>query len=162
MSAGYKWKPLERAVLEPPSEALLKAAMEEYKVATKEEAAACLAKEYEGTTHFRNDLYQVEVRSPGEGFIHLNIRRRDGYPGRDWQHFQQIKNELVGPECEAVELYLAESRRVDTTNKYHLFAAMDPKFRFPIGFTRRDVQFDPNGVRGLRQRPPLQTKGGSK
>jgi hypothetical protein len=35
----------------------------------------------------------------------------------DWRDLQRIKNQLVGPECEAVELYPAESRKVDTANQ---------------------------------------------
>jgi len=87
--------------------------------------------------------------------VHLNIRRRDGGPiMRDWRHFQQIKNELVGEECEAIELYPAESRKVDTTNKYHLYAVTDPTFRFPVGFDERDVEYEQLSDKpGLRQRP---------
>ena len=93
--------------------------------------------------------------------VHLNIRRVDGYPGRDWRHFQAIKNQLVGRECEAVELYPAESRLTDTSNKYHLFCVADPTFRFPFGFETRDVQYGDETEGGLRQRPPMKTKGGS-
>ena len=40
---------------------------------------------------------------------------------RDWQIFQAIKNEVVGPEFEAIELYPAHSRLMDAANKYHLY-----------------------------------------
>jgi len=52
--------------------------------------------------------------------LHLSIKRLDKHPVRDWRHFQRIKNELIGEENEAVELYPAQSRLVDTTNQYHL------------------------------------------
>ncbi|WP_420795788.1 DUF7694 domain-containing protein [Ktedonobacter racemifer] len=53
--------------------------------------------------------------------------------------FVRIKDELVGPECEGVELFPARSREVDTANHYHLWTIDDPAFRFPFGFTRRLV-----------------------
>jgi hypothetical protein len=71
---------------------------------------------------------------------------------RDWRHFQRVKNEIVGSECEAVELYPAESRLTDTTNKYWLWAVADPTFRFPIGYTTRDVRYESGPTPGLRQR----------
>jgi hypothetical protein len=87
-----------------------------------------------------NDLYQVQLRPCESPFVQINIRRRDGAAiFRDYRHFQQIKNQIVGPECEAVELYPAESRLVDASNKYHLWAVPDPDFRFPFGFQQRDV-----------------------
>jgi len=102
-----------------------------------------------------NDIYQVQRRVIPPDNVHLNIRRRDGGPIlRDWRHFQQIKNELIGPECEAVELYPAESRLVDTSNKFHLWGVLDPTFRFPLGFEERDVQYEGSKeTPGMRQRP---------
>lgn len=75
---------------------------------------------------WRNDKYVITVdRNPDErfmeGFIHLSIRRDDRKPIRDWRDFQRIKNEIAGPEREAVELYPAESRVIDTANQYHLW-----------------------------------------
>lgn len=89
-----------------------------------------------------NDTYRVEVacRKP---FIHLNISRHDGAACTNWREFQQIKNELVGPEFEAIELFPAESRLVDTANQYHLWVYADPQFRFPLGFTQRFVLDEP-------------------
>lgn len=158
MTAGYKWKPLRRCELLPPSEALIAIGMHDLKT-DRAGAIAALNEEAAGCEYWKNDLYQVQVRRhPAEGVAHINIRRLDGFPGRDWRHFQQIKDEIVGAECEAIELYPARSRLVDTSNKYHLWASLDPKFRFPIGFSRRDVQHGDNTEGGLRQRPPM--KGG--
>ena len=82
-----------------------------------------------------NDVYQVAVykKDPGQ-LIHLSIKRRDRKPIHDWRDLQQIKNMLVGEENEGVELFPAESRRVDTSNQYHMFVLKDPKIRFPFGF----------------------------
>jgi hypothetical protein len=120
------------------------------------EFRAALDTEYAVTEYFINDIYQVARRPVANGFVQLNIRRRDGKTiFRDWRHFQNIKNELIGPDCEAIELYPAESRKVDTGNKYHLWCCPDPNWRFPVGWVDRDVQDDkgdrPAGA-GFRQR----------
>jgi hypothetical protein len=86
---------------------------------------------------FVNDTYQVVRRSCG-AMYHLSIKRLDQDPIHDWRDLQAIKNELVGSENEAVELYPAESRIVDAANQYHLWVAKDPAYRFPFGFTQSD------------------------
>jgi hypothetical protein len=154
MSSGHKWKRLQRAVALPASEALIQAWMQQF--GTREKALEALEEEQRHCELWRNDLYQVQVHELEGGWRHLNIRRVDGYPGRDWRHFQQIKNELVGPECEAVEIYPAESRLVDQGNKYHLYCCTDPEYRIPFGWQKRDVRYDQYNEGGLRQRPPMQ------
>lgn len=151
----YKWQPMRPATATAPSETLIAEWVNSKPGMTREQVIA-LAMDYEKTcTYWINDIYQVQVRPlPDIGFVHLNIRRRDGGPIlRDWRHFQQIKNELVGPECEAIELYPAESRLVDQSNKYHLYACTDPTFRFPIGWDKRDVSYVNGSTPGTRQRP---------
>ncbi|HZV36746.1 MAG TPA: hypothetical protein VFB72_19370 [Verrucomicrobiae bacterium] len=85
---------------------------------------------------FKNDVYQVAVRRPSERTLHLSIKRIDRQCIHDWRDLQEIKNQLVGEECEAVELYPAESRRIDAANQYHLWCSTDPQFRFPVGFNQ--------------------------
>lgn len=95
---------------------------------------------------YKNDVYQVNIRwkSTNHAFgdeveiVHLSIKRIDRAPIHDWRDLQHIKNELVGPECEAMELYPAESRRVDTANQYHLWVLPKGEF-FPVGWTGRLV-----------------------
>ena len=91
---------------------------------------------------YQNDVYTVEVvqRPP---FVHLDIRRNDGGPCHHWHDFQTIKNELVGPEHEAIELFPAESRLVDTAHQYHLWVVANPGYRFPLGFQERFVLSEP-------------------
>lgn len=107
---------------------------------------------------YLNDTYQVNVRrveSPWGDLIWLSIKRRDKLEVRDWREFQEIKNQLVGKEHEGVELYPAESRKVDTSNQYHLFVLADPEKRFPFGFAEREVVDGTGEIRkdGSRQRP---------
>ena len=102
-----------------------------------------------------NSRYQVYLRrlKPNDPdsmdeCTHLSIKRRDRLEIRDWREFQRIKNELVGPECEAIEVFPAESRLVDTANQYHLWVF---PFKLPIGFNRRVVS--DASYKGSVQRP---------
>jgi hypothetical protein len=104
---------------------------------------------------FENNLYHVEIVY-GQPFIHLDVHRIDRGPCKNWEHFQQIKNELVGPEHEAVELFPAESRLVNTSHEYHMWVHADPGYRFPFGFGARWVLDNPMkvelGSRGSNER----------
>jgi hypothetical protein len=89
--------------------------------------------------HWRNNVYHVVVdkqheHTMGDGIEcwHLSFKRHDRRPIHDWRKVQAIKTAICGAECEAVELYPAESRVVDTANQYHLFAF--PGQRLPFGF----------------------------
>lgn len=93
---------------------------------------------------FRNDRYQVDIEpvpaTPDmPALIHLSIKTIDKAPVHDWRDLQAIKNELVGPEHEGVELYPAESRLTDTANQYHIWCLADPTTRFPFGWQGRVV-----------------------
>ena len=115
---------------------------------------------------FRNDRYQVLVTdctpdlsvSPPEGcgfppLVWLSIKRIDREPIHDWRELQDIKNALVGPECEAVELYPAESRLTDTANQYHLWCITDPEIRWPFGYRARELASPEEAARnGAKQR----------
>ena len=104
-----------------------------------------------------NELYEVWLTrhrdaAPGwPALIGLSIKRRDKSVVRDWRHLQRIKNELVGPEREGVELFPAESRLVDSANQYFLWVSGDPAWRFPFGQPTREVEG--RSTRGATQRP---------
>lgn len=103
---------------------------------------------------FLNNLYQVTMREvKGTDFgdvLWLCIVRRDRTHTHDWRHLQRIKNELVGPEHEAMELYPAESRLVDTNNQFHLWVFEKGKV-IPLGYKDRDVCTEVEGKH--KQRP---------
>jgi hypothetical protein len=103
-------------------------------------------------TTYVNNKYQVAVRTSGE-MVHLSIRRLDRQACRDWRDFQEIKNQLIGPECEAVELYPAESRLVDGANQYHLWGIKDPTKRLPFGFNGDRAVADTLSIAGSINRP---------
>lgn len=83
--------------------------------------------------------------------VHLSMRTVENDVRHDWREMQRVKNELLGPEWEGVELYPAESRIVDTANQYHLWCVPE---RFPLGF-RTGLRFDTDEapVVGAKQRP---------
>lgn len=93
-----------------------------------------------------NGIYNVSARHYPEGwpltggeYVLLCIHCEDGEPRHDWRVFQAIKNQLCGPEWEAIELYPAESRLLDPSNMFMLWCA--PKI--PIGkFCGRNVVTD--------------------
>lgn len=104
---------------------------------------------------WQNNKYQVLRRFVGEHPImgklwHLSIRRLDRQVIRDWRDLQRIKNEMVGPEAEGVELFPAESRLVDTSNQFHLWVF--ETFKFPFGYKDRLVS-DSGVDIGSVQRP---------
>jgi hypothetical protein len=111
---------------------------------------------------FHNNVYTVLKRElPAmrgwPKLIHLSIRRNDRKPIDDWRDKQRIKNLIVGPEHEGVELFPAEGRLVDTANQFHMFIIADPGVRFPFGYQERlvsedlSVQVAGNGI--SQQRP---------
>jgi hypothetical protein len=109
---------------------------------------------------YLNSIYQVSVAPAHvyhEGWpamLWLSIKRIDRRPIHDWRHLQRIKNAIVGPEHEAVELYPAESRLVDEANQYHLWVLDEAEARFPFGHMQRVVAGpEAAAAVGARQRP---------
>lgn len=127
------WQPLQQASPVPPNPAIQKL-LDQNPAAAKEWAE-------DSKNLWMNDRYLVvrkDIGPDAEGgrVIWLSIRRLDRAPLRDWRDFQRIKNELCGPEAEAVELYPAESRVVDMANQYHLWVFVG--YAFPFGFAKGD------------------------
>lgn len=103
---------------------------EAIKNGSNEEAAEVSWKDMQASTYYISDTYQVcmrplEPEEHGFGYfleiIWLSYKRHDRKSFGDWRIKQHIKNQIVGPECEAIEIYPAESRRMDTSNQYHLW-----------------------------------------
>ena len=77
-----------------------------------------------------NSRYVVQVYDASEQLgipmKHLSIRNNENnHMAHDWRDLQRIKNEICGEEKEAIELYPAMSRMVDTSNQYHLWVFME-------------------------------------
>ena len=125
--------------------------------------------------YLKNDVYAVQVhRGPNclcfseknagktkeEGNHHhdwpemvwLSIKRIDREPIVSWRDMQEIKNKIMGPEYEAVQIFPAESRLVDTSNQYHLLCFADEGVRWPFGYLEREVMDrDEAAMRGAKQ-----------
>lgn len=101
----------------------------------------------EGESMFVNNLYTVVRQVDGEfGAVgvafHLSIRRNDRRAIHDWRDMQRIKNELIGENEEAAEIYPDEKRLVDTANQYFLWGKFG--MQLPFGFDARIVCDDSN------------------
>ena len=140
-----KWQPLKRSELNlPPPKQHLEETVKQhkalYKCANKKltgkqvrKRAKKAIKELLKDEIWVNNLYQVNVDRTDKHWTHLSIKRlgKETLQGSAWQHFQWIKNQLVGEEYEGVELYPAESRLINTANQYHIWVMKHP---FPEAF----------------------------
>ncbi len=92
------------------------------------------------TLYYREgDPNNLIHNSSFDGSVWLSIRISLGKEHLcDWRDFQEIKNDLVGRNRCAVEIYPPEGRVHDTDNVYHLWVFPD-KQDIPIGWMMRDV-----------------------
>lgn len=127
------WQPMQRAVAHGYTpervEALRKAKLTDEQI---------IQMERDNSEVWRNNIYTVIVTRWTDGDLagqvqELSIRRNDRKPITDWRHKQRIKTEIAGPEIEAIELYPAESRLMDTANQTYVFC-LPPGQRFPVGW----------------------------
>lgn len=154
------WRPLMPATPirdEKRIEALIRHQMKLFPDVSEAHLRALIEEEFAATTIWKNLTYQVALKRfavDGTRVFHLSIKRIDQKAIRDWRDFQRIKNQLLSPEHEAIELYPAESRLVDGANQYHLWGVDDPTWRFPLGFNAgRAVDDTAPPETGVRQRP---------
>lgn len=62
----------------------------------------------------------------------LGISSIDETARHDWRDFQRIKNDIVGDEWEGIELYPAESRLVDPSNRFYLWCVPKGVLRYGL------------------------------
>lgn len=95
----------------------------------------------DGAPVYVNSRYQVvvypPVPTPVGRIVHLCFKSHENDAYHDWRDMQRIKNELVGPEYDAVEIYPMESKLADSANQYHLWVLLDAPV--PFGFGERLV-----------------------
>lgn len=95
-----------------------------------------------------NSLYQVLVYRGEEAdeMVHvpdmkgkctwLSIKLRSKAPMKgplDWQAMQDMKNNLCGIDCDAVQIFPKREFLVNTANQYHLIV-FPPEFTIPFGW----------------------------
>jgi len=69
---------------------------------------------------WESEEYYGFVRRSGRMMV-LSITATDETSRHDWREFQELKNMLIGPEWEAVEIYPAESELKDPSNRFFLW-----------------------------------------
>lgn len=116
-----------------------------------------------------NDRYTVNVHyldGDRDGFVEVGVHNHKRTPHVPWRHLQQIKNEVLGPDREAVQLFPAEDRLVDTANEYWIYVY--PVGKAPMRNRRtkvgmdygRNVGYDmPDGFGRSRQSPQMEVAG---
>ncbi len=108
--------------------------------------------QYTVTVHYLDDNR--------DGFVEVgihNYRRTTHVP---WRHVQQIKNEVFGPDREAVQLFPAEDRLVDAANEYWIYVyptgTAPMRGEVKLGMDRgRQVTYDLPPMGKARQAPPM-------
>lgn len=78
------------------------------------------AKSLPWETHYRATLSTSMTRS-GESVLHLRVERRSGRDGIAWDVLQRIKDDVLGPEVLAVEVYPPRDEVVNEINARHLW-----------------------------------------
>ncbi len=114
-----------------------------------------------GSDRYTCSVWYLNENIGREGPVELCIHNHKRTAIHDWRHFQQIKNDILGEEREACELYPAESRLLDEANEYHLFA-MPVGEQIPFGQHERNITdiVSPFDNLTTRQRPGSdRTKG---
>jgi len=97
-----------------------------------------------------NSRFAVTITDLGQDQFWLSFKNRDRSAHHDWRDIQRMKNELVGPEREAFEIYPAESRLHDTADQFHLWV-LPAGESVPFGFDDRYVcEIDPPGTGSQR------------
>lgn len=113
---------------------------------------------------FQNRTYNGTGIVFEDGSMHISFKRNDRSAVRDWRHFQAIKNEVAGPEREAIELFPPESQLMDGANEYHMWVLPEGQ-QSPLGFadpgapalldeseTHDHARYRQTGQSGARQR----------
>jgi len=78
-----------------------------------------------------------ECLAPWGWTFHLKVRRRDGKDGISWDTLQAIKNEMIGYEEIAVEVYPSQIDVVNDANIRHLWTV-------PVDYVPNLMDYVPN------------------
>ena len=74
---------------------------------------------------WQNNKYIVQVflseRRKNRTYDKAMIRRSDAKPIDSWSDLQRVKNEIFGPEIEAIQFFPPQSELIDDANLYWLF-----------------------------------------
>ena len=99
--------------------------------------------EVPGEFCYQNSRYNIGIEEIGTldpfGTVwEMTIHRLDLQPIFDWRDVQLAKNELFGPEAQAVQVFPRESMLVDVANEYWFYVFPDG-YVFPFQMKHRSV-----------------------
>jgi hypothetical protein len=83
--------------------------------------------------------YEAQIRlteTPRGAVRHLTIKRRSGKDGIPWDVLQRIKNEMLGEDCTAVEVYPPQREVVNEVNMRHLWDVDELFGAWPLNMRR--------------------------
>lgn len=148
------WTKFQRATLPPVTPEMIDAVAASMPNIPRDEIVAVYA-DLDNDAVFLNNRYQVNVRklkTPGDDehgrwpcdVAHLSIKRidKDRVGPERYRDFMRIRDELVGPEFEAVEIYPPRSDEVDTANQYHLWVFLAAGMTLPFGWHGQRMVID--------------------
>ena len=154
------WEPLVKT--STPKRAIAwKHLVEEFGVA--KQYAKNLLRYMDSMTYWQNSTYFVSTKKrnghgsydfaketyngvwTGES-MWISFHRHDREPVIDWRDMQNSKNDVAGPEWEAIQIFPSESRLMDTANEYHMFAFNG---ELPIGFFIGRAIQEPETVKSM-------------
>jgi hypothetical protein len=100
--------------------------------------------EWEGGVLYRNSRYQVYLRrfplqEHQPDIVYLFLQRLDRSALIPYRDRMRVKDELIHPECEGIELLPARSRVILPMEGCALWVIDDPTFRMAFGFGKRAV-----------------------
>lgn len=88
---------------------------------------------------WENDRYYISVRRYKKGFfvknseyIMIGISNNDESAHHDWRDFQAIKNDICGRDWEGIELYPAETRLKDPSNRFYMWCVPRGVLKFGL------------------------------
>lgn len=93
----------------------------------------------------KNRCFSVLIRLDAAGVVHLAVASLSGVRPT-WPEMQRIKDEIVGPDATAIEVYPPRSEVVDEADMFHLWVL---RGRLPFGLHMTDK------FRGLGLRSPV-------
>lgn len=68
-----------------------------------------------------NETYRVYYAENGK-YTHIRIIRLDKEPIMNFMDMQEIKNDLLGAEVEAIQVFPKESNMINGSNTYHMWS----------------------------------------
>ena len=71
--------------------------------------------------HYTVQLYRCERVILGKLMDKVMIRRNDGEPIREWRVLQKIKDQIIGEDKMAIQVFPPKEELVDVANLYWIF-----------------------------------------